>query len=675
MIDQQRLAFDDPDSRTRDGALNTVWARAEEVKPFDRSLFGNFLTFRALTYTSSIPMVMGLLRDYDYDGFECVFGHNGILSHEAEQILGFQGVVDEKLNQGFLGLKGLSEERREIIYDRVADGKASFYVVKDAIAHAKIYLLERDDLRRIIVGSANLSETAFSGRQAETLVVFDNDDIAWKHYSEQYTAVRDVSANHLPLRKEPIQIERMRIEETPALKEAEASEDGVTFYIPASQADEAEYSLPQILSKIEIVRPVLRRAMADIHPNKEGMLRITPRIVKQMTQIVRSRDVEEGPHTYLSLSGGRFTLSDQMMSLEPAEQDVRHDVERWLEFFQNYENGFVGDVPRLQRDYYTFMCWFYFSPLMCDLRNAALRRDSFSFDQPMFAVLYGSSNCGKTSLVETLMKSMFSYPRIVETQDFTPGKLRGLQQAYKRFPVVFDDVTRDRFNRYAPEIIKDETIPYAEYPCFALSMNAEARSFPSEVVKRCLMIYTRTSLPGNDTIARRSLQRSVASIRERMTTALYQEYLRRIMPVVESINEAEQDDIDVLELSSRILCEIFRENLPSDMPMPAWCIGMTLEEYQERAFERPRLVLNGLLNSDRYSSDRRPPEGCWTVSGSSVIVTVPALGYTRSLVDIPDWLLDDTGSSAGQIALRRGLLEDFLGRPIKAPRRWFSFRT
>ena len=173
----------------------------------------------------------------------------------------------------------------------------------------------------------------------------------------------------------------------------------------------------------------------------------------------------------------------------------------------------------MSRVYFTFMCWSYFAPLMCDLRNAALRRNAFSFDQPMFAVLYGSSNCGKTSLIETLMASMFTHPRIVDTQDFTPGKLRGLQEAYKRFPVVFDDVTRDRFNRYADEIVKDESIAFAESPCFALSMNADARSFKAEIVKRCLMIYTRTVLPGDDTVARRRLQQSVAAIRDRINTA------------------------------------------------------------------------------------------------------------------------------------------------------------
>ncbi|MCH8109345.1 MAG: NgoFVII family restriction endonuclease, partial [Chloroflexi bacterium] len=409
-----------------------------------------------------------------------------------------------------------------------------FYVIKDVIAHAKIYLLEREGLQRVIVGSANLSETAFSGRQAETLIVFDNDETAWKHYWAQYEAVRDISTNHLPLREEPIQVERMQIDESPGLKEAESSKDGITLYVPAEQADEANYAVPQILSRIEVIKPIFRRALADVRPNKNGVLHLTPKIAKQMTHIVLSRQIEEGPKTYLSLNGGQFTLSDKEMSLDPDEQEVRNDVANWLEFFGNYDNGFVGDVPRLQRDYYTFMCWFYFSPLMCDLRNAALRRNSFSFDQPMFAVLYGSSNCGKTSLVETLMTSMFSFPHIVETQDFTRGKLRGLQQSYKRFPVVFDDVARERFNRHASEIIKDETIPYAEYPCFALSMNAEARSFPPEIVKRCLMIYTRTALPGDDTAARRRLQRSVAGIREGLSTALY---LHSMPPILSKVAE------------------------------------------------------------------------------------------------------------------------------------------
>ncbi|MCY3545191.1 MAG: NgoFVII family restriction endonuclease [Chloroflexi bacterium] len=788
MTTQQGFTFDDPDSRTRSGTLNVVYAQANSVSAFDRSLFADFDSMKALTYTSSIPMILGLLKDFDYDSFECIFGHNGVLTRSAADLLAFQSVVDESLNKGFVGIAGLSEERRRIIYDRAASGAAQFYVVKDAIAHAKIYLLEKDGLRRVIVGSANLSEVAFSGRQAETLIVFDNDDMAWRHYSQQYEAVLSVATSKLSVREKPILAELMPIEETPLLKEAESSESGISMYIPASQEDEAEYGMPQILEKVERIKPVRQKALADIRPDRSGSVRFIPRIVRQMTRIATSVGDEGAPATYLSYDGRQFMLSGNEMNLDVVPDEVRSDAAAWLEFFSNYENGFVGDVPRLQKDYFTFMSWFYFSPLMCDIRNKAIRngnfsfdqpmfavvygqsncgksslietlmksmfsyprivetqsftrgnlrglqqaykrfpvvfddvtrdrfnrhapeiikdeniRDSeypcfalsmswfyfsplmcdirnkairngnFSFDQPMFAVVYGQSNCGKSSLIETLMKSMFSYPRIVETQSFTRGNLRGLQQAYKRFPVVFDDVTRDRFNRHAPEIIKDENIRDSEYPCFALSMNADARNFPSEIVKRSLMIYTRTSLPGDDTAARRRLQRSVANIRERLGTALYREYLKRVLSEIASLSDKDYNEIDVLHLSSAALCDVFRDNLSNGEEMPQWCAPMTLEDYQKRAFERPRLVLENLLHPDKYSKERRPPVGGWNISGELVIVAVEPMTASRTRNDIPDWILEETASVSDQIAMKRDLLEDFLNRPVKSPRKWLPF--
>ena len=215
---QSGFAFDDPDSRSRRQTLDVVYARVQRVEPFDSNLFAGFTSLRALTYTSSIPMILGLLRDFDFDDFECVFGHNGVLSRDAAAVLAFQQTVDESLSKGFVGIKGLSEDRRQIIYDRAIANTARFYVVKDAIAHAKIYLLEGNEKRRVIVGSANLSETAFSGRQAETLIVFDQDEEAWEHYSRQYQDIRDIATSHLALREAPIKAELIPIEETQRCK-------------------------------------------------------------------------------------------------------------------------------------------------------------------------------------------------------------------------------------------------------------------------------------------------------------------------------------------------------------------------------------------------------------------------------------------------------------------------
>ena len=467
--------------------------------------------------------------------------------------------------------------------------------------------------------------------------------------------------------------EQLPIEEIPILRDVNESQKDVQIYVPADEEEEAEISLPSVLQKVIRIRDRLRRPLAGIEQRRNGHVSITPQIVRESITISRSRAGEdEHSDVYLSYDGKDFVLSGEVMSLETPPEDVRGDVSRWLEFFGNYENGFRGDVARLQSDYFTFMSWFYFSPMLCDVRNAALRSRNFSFEQPMFAVLYGSSNCGKTSLIETLMQSMFSYPRMVETDKFTRSNLRGLRGLFKRLPVVFDDVTRDRFNRHAEEVIKQDYIQAEEYPCFALSMNAEARNFKDEIVKRCLMIYTRTSLPGDQTAIRNRLQRSISAIRDGMTTALYREYLKRIVVRLGELKERGNQalaDVDVLELSSIVLCDIFREHLPAGSAMPHWCQPMTLEEYQGRAWDRPRQVLENLLSRDKYTKDRKPPDGTWTVSGNMVLIGTGQMGAARTRNEIPDWILDDTASVANHIGLKRSEVEDFLGRKLRS-RRW-----
>ena len=176
---------------------------------------------------------------------------------------------------------------------------------------------------------------------------------------------------------------------------------------------------------------------------------------------------------------------------------------------------------------------------MCDLRNAALRANTFSFDRPMFAIVYGESNCGKSSLIVTLMTSMFEYPRIVETPYFTRRNLRALQGAYQRF-------------RW----------------CSTTST-------------------TTTSLPGDAITSIRQLRRSVTGITNRMSTALYRRYLAETRELLDGMDDQAVQDPDVREVSSSVLCRLFEEHLPPGAELPEWCAPMTLHQYQNRAFEQP----------------------------------------------------------------------------------------
>ncbi len=193
---------------------------------------------------------------------------------------------------------------------------------------------------------------------------------------------------------------------------------------------------------------------------------------------------------------------------------MQTDAGLLLDYFQNYEGAFEGNVASLQRDYFILMSWLYFSPFLCEMRSLALLRDSDVIRYPSFAIVFGKSNCGKTSLVDTLMTSMFGFAHTVEKGSFTKAQLRGLQHGYKRFPVVFDDIGRRAFNTHGRDMIKDELQPdVAEYPGFILSKNAEPQSFPDEVVKRSLMIYTTTALPAHDEELRQRLQGRIQEMR------------------------------------------------------------------------------------------------------------------------------------------------------------------
>ena len=66
----------------------------------------------------------------------------------------------------------------------------------------------------------------------------------------------------------------------------------------------------------------------------------------EIVRVVRSRESEAGPPTYLTRSGDAFTLSDQPFDLAAGPDQVRGDVAAWLAFFDNYEHRFVGEAWR-----------------------------------------------------------------------------------------------------------------------------------------------------------------------------------------------------------------------------------------------------------------------------------------------------------------------------------------
>ena len=584
-IEQQSLGL-------KEDHLKVVYAKYIKSEPFAMSLFEGYTSLKVLTYSVSIPMTVKMLNLFE--SVECVFGFEGII-YDFGTVIAAQKVISEGV---LMAVKGLDDPRREFILGKVAAGLARFYVVKDAISHSKIYLLEGDGKRRVIVGSANLSDRAFSGKQAETIVVFDDDEAAWQHYSKEYEQVLRGATSEFTLPN--LTKAEVSIDEVPVLKDGEHKPGGVTLYVGT---DIATATIPTVISRVERLAVGYNDVVKGLVKPKGGQVKIDKEIVGKVVRLVKSQRTgsEEETPCWLSidLDARTVLLSGAAVPLEQDEAAVAADARLLMQYFNNFDRGFHGNVSQLQRDYFMFMSWFYVSPFICDFRNRAVQGQEYIFDYPLFAVLFGKSNCGKTRLIETLMRSMFGHHKFIDKSDFTRTNLRNLLVNYKRFPAVFDDVEKKRFDQHATDVIKDEQFMLAEYPAFVLSMNADNHSFSTEVRKRCLMVYTNASLPDHTEEAKK-LYGSVRAIQQELTTALYRAYLSKLMSYLGN-NEPPKD---ILRFSSELLIHFFEQY--GDAPLPAWCAPVSIEGYQERKYENVKAELRKLYENKPGQVESQP---------------------------------------------------------------------
>jgi hypothetical protein len=441
---------------------------------------------------------------------------------------------------------------------------------------------------------------------------------------------------------------------------------GLTVFQPP---EVEELTIPQVVHRVEELTVPVERVVSPLLTRKNGRYEIVPSIKAEIKRMRWRKGQEENeetrPTSLTILRGSRHVShSGRQFSLDADEEGLRRSAQAIVEYFNNYERGFIGDVPRLQRDYFTFMSWLYISPFICDLRALSVLKGGNIFHYPSFAVIYGKSNCGKTSLVDTLITSMFGHPSTVQKDSFTRRTLRGLQQNYRRFPVIFDDISRRRFTDHGLDIVKDENLPpVRENPCFVLSMNADPQSFQDEVVKRCLMIYTNTSLPTHKHALADELHRSVEDIRSRLTIDLYRRYLSNVMDKLDD----EPMPGDILQISSETICDLIEEF--ADVPLPDWCRPVSWDEYADHRYERPARRLAAVLAPENYRKTVSDGDQGWTLQADTVVVweRADAFGRTSLKGDIPDFLYDDMSSVGDTFVLWLKQVEEFLGTRIRPP--------
>lgn len=535
-------------------SITKVKFLSQETSTYE-DLFRGYNELCVITYSYDISFIERMMHYFD----------------RGEVILGFEQLVNQNAaaliaNQQF----SINEIcQNSYLQKRIINDEFKFYVLNDLVSHQKIYLLKADDGRvRTITGSANFSHRAWTGNQIETITVCDDYE-CYKVYENQYETLKQFSTDEISKNATPISEDCENAEELPFFKRLE-KENTILIHDTGSE-EEHEYAFhTEKLNKYWADR----LKTIKLNPSKDGRTILEIKNVKKMltgikkdNQIKRERE-RINPQFILNFENNTATYNQQIFSLTPQVDEIRNDLHNIYEYMNGF-NLFTKDTVRLKTSYWKVLNYLFLSPFIAKLRYEGNRFDYEDRFFPMYILIYGDSDAGKTGFINLTRQLMFGEKLAPLTQDYFSSKpMLSLKADVKGCPILIDELT-PTYWKYAKDIvkmdhnlIKDKLI---NHPTFVLLSN-DINNVAPELSKRIIVINLDNRL---DRTAAAYNGKKINTIIKSVTNALYREYLRKMFEGIDTLIKEMQlhdDDEnkgnwipDIFALSSNILRDIMAE--------------------------------------------------------------------------------------------------------------------
>ena len=533
-----------------------------------QELFSGYDKIRAITYSSGINFFYQLLELFS--DAEIIFGCEGVLSYSIQELIAYQGKLIERLRG--------HETRKQALLSRMNSGDVRLYVARDKLSHEKLYLLEAADGRkRVIMGSANMSYNAFGGLQRENICYIDGES-AYDWYLSVYEDLKKESTDEITSKALLVADTGENLDELP-ISETIRAKRVLTIETREEPAEDVQFILDtrKLAEKLRPMMPKTDRKSKKMLITPEEIIRTKRTIINNMVKEKEQRS--EYPQLVVDVFARQVTLNDEVLDLSPGSEEVRNDVELFLKYMEGYSK-FHGDYTGMQLRYFEFANWFFCSPFMAVMRDMAARFDQQRLPYPVFGLVYGQSKAGKTSFLETLLKMMIGQKPKISAPDFTRSNIENLKLTVRGAPIIVDDLTNTRFNTHAIETIKNDDFGVADhlttYSAVVISANEDVKAVAPEVIRRTVICRVEAGLTNTEVMK----SNIVRSVQQKIGTAFYREYLRRMMDVIpdliDQIKDEDTEAPDILMYSSQIIVDIVSQYCPD---LPAYIRPLTLENY------------------------------------------------------------------------------------------------
>ena len=538
-----------------------------------RELFSGYDSIKAITFSSGIGFVYQLLDLFKYA--EIIFGCEEVMSYTLQEIMAYQAKLMERIRK-------TDSASKEKMIERVERGDVRLFVARRRLSHEKLYLLKAEDGRtRVVFGSANMSFNAFGGRQREIICYIDSQE-AYDRFEEAYEDLKRDSVDTITKKAVEISDATENVDALPIAETAKVEK--VVYIEPVKEAAE---DVNFILDTRDLAKRIAPSIPFSKEEKRKGKVLVTPDVIQKVRrQLVKESEHEkelrsEYPQLVVDVEKGDVLLNGDTLDLHPAKDEIQSDAELFARYMKGFER-FHGDCAGMQHRYYEFANWFFCSPFMAVMRDTALRYDQKTLPYPVFGLIYGQSKAGKTSFLETLLKMMIGQKVKISAPEFTRTTIDGLRRTVQGAPIIVDDLTNTRFNQHAIETIKNDDFGSLDhllnYPAVVISANEDVKAVAPEVIRRTVICRVQAGLTNTEVMK----SNVVRSVQQKIGTALYREYLCRMLDAVPGLMEALKDDNpesespDILKISSVTLRAIFSESLPD---CPAFIRELSLEDY------------------------------------------------------------------------------------------------
>lgn len=559
-------------------ALSVVKAiYADTVETNWEELFDGFDRLYAITFSSGIEFVNKVINKFSYA--EVVFGYEKIIASDIAAIMSVQIDSVQRLAKS---------KSAGNLANRLYDGSLQLYVSRDTKSHEKIFILESADHKRVrvITGSANMSASAFCGIQRENIVCFD-DEAAFSHYKVLFETFKETCSDNVSYKAVVNTMNQKdylkeNIKEVPVFQSIEKQK--LVFLEQAQPEDEVEYEIVADVKKMqELVKPIMPK-MA-VQANRIVVAAEPMRVfTKRYTEVrrVAAEAVKQLPKLHIDYDAGTMTFNDENIDLNPNLSEVAKNIKSIQTFFSGMDY-FYGDVEQAKKDYFKYMTWYLATPFMAYLRYFASRNNYDTKLFPMYGVIYGDSNGGKTTFIKFLVKLMCGETvKMNTTEDFTATRIDGLKRVCEGLPLNIDDLAKTQFQNHSERVIKNDEWGISDrlvnYPAVSITSN-KITSLTKDLSKRAIICRIGAKID-NERGAKNS--KRVNESMSELTTAFYGEYVRRMLVSIDEMTTEMRENAngkeyfpDIFHASSSVIADIFEAAESICRTMCASCITTT----------------------------------------------------------------------------------------------------